>query len=164
MDEVQQLFMSPDGGANKSNLDLWLIQPGLGTVMIEYATRMNDIWYAAHATSDNTDAGTSTPNWGMVDYQINEMLEIQETGEKTRPGRAPALKNFEQSYLTTAAGSLQEVEKAAKAGTATMADFDAAYDSALSGCNVCHAAAGYNFVKVMRPALPGLHNVDWRGQ
>src|SRR6266498_33687 len=37
------------------NLTLWNIQPGLGTVMIEYSIRFDNLWFAA-------DAG----NWDMV--------------------------------------------------------------------------------------------------
>lgn len=159
------LFMAaivPSNGAQHSPYDLWKIQPGLGTVMIEYGTRMNNAWYAAHA---------STPNWDMVLYQVTEMTEIQEVGEITRPGRATLLKNFEQQYLTTATNSLIEVAKAAQAGTKTVTDFETAYDAAIVGCNACHAGStssdfpnGYKFVKVMRPTAPGLHNLDWLGQ
>jgi hypothetical protein len=164
MSQVEDLFQAPDGGANNSNLDLWKIQPGGGTVMIEYANRMNDVWYAAHATSDGTPSGTPTPNWGMVLYQIKEMPEIQEVFETTRPGNAALLKTFESTYLTTASGSLDEVAKAAQAGTKTLADFEAAYDLTIDGCNVCHAATNHKYVKIMRPTQPGLGNVDWRGQ
>ncbi len=151
MNDVQQLFMAPDGGANKSNLDLWKIQPGGGTVMIEYANRMNNMWWAAHATDDGTPSGNPAPNWGMVLYQIKEMPEIQEVFETTRPANKALLKNFESSYLTTAAGSLDEVAKAAQAGTKTLADFETAYDNAINGCNVCHAATNHQFVKNHAP-------------
>ena len=42
------------------------IQPGLGTVMIEYSNRAGDVYYAAQAN-----------NWGLAAYQFNEMTEIQ---------------------------------------------------------------------------------------
>jgi len=71
-----------------TNEALWAIQPGLGTVMIEYGTRFNNVWWAA-------DGG----NWDMVNYQLKEMTEIQEVGETTRPARAEALKKFETDYL-----------------------------------------------------------------
>src|SRR5436190_1041662 len=64
------------------------IQPGLGTVMIEYGHRMAAVWFAGEAG-----------NWDFAHYQIIEMVEIQETGETTRPARAPALKSFESSFL-----------------------------------------------------------------
>jgi len=38
------------------------IQPGLGTVMIEYSNRAGNVYYAAQAG-----------NWGLAAYQLNEM-------------------------------------------------------------------------------------------
>jgi len=64
------------------------IQPGLGTVMIEYGTRFYIMYYAA-----------KDGNWDLAKYQLKEALEIQEVGETTRPARAPLLKAFEASYL-----------------------------------------------------------------
>ncbi|HTU01572.1 MAG TPA: hypothetical protein VMG58_07135, partial [Candidatus Sulfotelmatobacter sp.] len=64
------------------------IQPGLGTVMIEYGNRYTTAYYAAKGG-----------NWDLAAYQIKEAREIQEVGETTRPERAQALKGFEKSYL-----------------------------------------------------------------
>jgi len=134
-----------------TSLSLWNIQPGLGTVMIEYSTRFANLWFAAQAK-----------NWDMVHYQIDEMLEIQETGETTRPARAPALINFEHTYLDALDSA---------AGTMDMATFVAAYDKAIGGCNSCHASQSggterpnFKFVKIMRPTAPVLTGVDWAGQ
>src|SRR5438477_9353097 len=57
--------------------ELSQIQPGLGTVMVEYGHRMAAVWFAGEAG-----------NWDMAHYQVIEMREIQETGEITRPPRA----------------------------------------------------------------------------
>jgi hypothetical protein len=131
------------------------IQPGLGTIMIEYAQRMDNLWFAAQKS-----------NWNMVSYQIDEMREIQETGETTRSGRAPLLKAFES-------GNLDPIAKAA--ANKDLAAFTTAYDSAIVSCNGCHAAASgtaadgspissYKFVKIVRPTAPDFNNVDWAGQ
>ena len=64
------------------------IQPGLGTVMMEYSTRFTNMYYAAKGG-----------NWDLADYEMKEALEIQEVGETTRPKRAEALKSFEGKYL-----------------------------------------------------------------
>ena len=67
------------GSTDKQLKALAAIQPGLGTVMIEYANRYSDIYYAAKGG-----------NWPLAAYQLKEMGEIQEVGETTRPGRADA--------------------------------------------------------------------------
>jgi hypothetical protein len=126
------------------------IQPGLGTVMIEYGARFNNLWFAAQKG-----------NWDMVHYQYLEMLEIQEVGEITRTNRAPMLKAFEDGFLTP-------LDKAAQAKDLTA--FTTAYDSAIGGCNGCHAASSsadfksYKFVKITRPSAPQFNNLDWAGQ
>src|SRR6266508_5463962 len=84
------------------DLVLWNIQPGLGTVMIEYGNRLARLWFAANAD-----------NWDMAKYQLDEMIEIQEVGETTRPNRAPALKAFEEGYLTALDKAIQAKDKAA---------------------------------------------------
>ncbi|HEY3061948.1 MAG TPA: hypothetical protein VGL99_23475 [Chloroflexota bacterium] len=114
------------------------IQPGLGTVMIEYGHRMAALWFAAEAA-----------NWDLAQYQLGEMVEIQEVGETTRPARAPALKSFESSFLNP-------LEEAIKAKDKTR--FESAYNSAIQGCNSCHGsqtsadfAQGFKFIKVQVP-------------
>ncbi len=64
------------------------IQPGLGTVMMEYAARFTNTYYAAKGG-----------NWDLALYMFKEMKEIQEVGETTRPARAPLLKASETNYL-----------------------------------------------------------------
>ncbi len=126
------------------------IQPGLGTIMIEYAIRFNNLWFAAQKS-----------NWDMVHYQILEMKEIQEVGETTRTNRADALKSFESGFL-------DPIDK-----TAQNKDLNAltmAYDAAIAGCNSCHATSSssdfktYKFVKITRPTASEFNNVDWAGQ
>ena len=131
------------------------IQPGLGTVMIEYGIRFDNLWFAAQKS-----------NWAMVSYQIDEMREIQEVGEITRSNRAAMLKNFESSFLDPLATATKNKDLTA---------FTTAYDGAIGGCNACHAAStgkaddgtpipSYKFVKIIRPTAPEFNNVDWAGQ
>jgi hypothetical protein len=107
------------------------LQPGVGTVMIEYSHRFGTMYYAAKGG-----------NWGLAEYQLKEMREIQEVGETTRPARAEPLKSFESSML-------DPIDKAiaAKDGKA----FEAAFKAAEQGCNGCHAAAGFGFIKYELP-------------
>jgi hypothetical protein len=107
------------------------LQPGLGTVMIEYSHRYSTMYYAAKGG-----------NWDMASYQLKEMREIQEVGENTRPARAPMLKAFES-------GNLDVLEAAIKAKD--WKKFNTAFHDATVGCNGCHAANGFGFVKYELP-------------
>lgn len=107
------------------------LQPGLGTVMIEYANRFTTMYYAAHGK-----------NWPMADYQLKEMREIQEVGETTRPGRAAMLKAFESSHLDKLAETIKAKD---------LKKFNAAFKSAAEGCNGCHAANDFAFIKYQLP-------------
>jgi hypothetical protein len=130
------------------------IQPGLGTVMIEYANRFSRMYFAVKAG-----------NWDMAKYQHDEMLEIQEVGETTRPGRAPMLQAYEKGFL-------EAVDQAITAKDSQA--FDAAYAKAVDGCNGCHAAstgsaatAGYNwksyqYVKIKTPATDNNDYITWK--
>jgi RNA polymerase subunit RPABC4/transcription elongation factor Spt4 len=131
------------------NLALWNIQPGLGTVMIEYGNRLARIWYAANAG-----------NWDMAKYQLDEALEIQEVGETTRPARTPMLKAFEDNYLKPLDDSIGAKDKA---------KFTAAFNNAITGCNGCHKAStaanwkSYQYVHVQIPKADPAFDVDWKG-
>jgi cytochrome c551/c552 len=131
------------------NLALWNIQPGLGTVMIEYGNRLSRLWFAANAG-----------NWDMAKYQLDEMKEIQEVGETTRPARTPMLKAFEDSYLNPIDAAILAKDKAA---------FTTAVNNAITGCNACHAAStgtnwtSYKYVEVQTPKIDPASYLDWKG-
>ena len=111
------------------------IQPGLGTVMMEYSARWTNTYYAAKAG-----------NWDLAAYQIKEAREIQEVGETTRPKRAEALKTFEDAYLT-------QIDAAIKAKDFTK--FEVAFKTATTkGCNGCHNSQGFGFIEYKLPAAP----------
>ncbi len=130
-------------------LALWNIQPGLGTVMIEYGNRLSRLWFSANAD-----------NWDMAKYQLDEMTEIQEVGETTRPARAPILKAFEDGYLKPIDAAILAKDKAA---------FTKAFNAAVAGCNGCHTAStgtnwnSYKYVEVQVPKIDPAAYVDWKG-
>ncbi|MBI3183337.1 MAG: hypothetical protein HYZ28_14465 [Myxococcales bacterium] len=132
------------------SLALWNIQSGLGTVMIEYNIRFNNLWFAGQSN-----------NWDMARYQVKEMREIQAVAEVTRPARAPLLQAFATSFLARLDNAIASQDPV---------DFATAYDQAIAGCNGCHAASSspdfpsFNFVKVTRPTASHFQNVDWTGQ
>lgn len=108
------------------------LQPGLGTVMIEYSRRFSTMYYAAKGG-----------NWGMANYQLKEMREAQEVGEHTRPAHAPMLKDFESKHLDMLAASIK---------AKNLGQFKTAFKSAEKGCNSCHEMNGYPFIKYRLPA------------
>lgn len=110
------------------------LQPGVGTVMIEYSGRYTNAYYAAKGG-----------NWELADYMVKEMREIQEVGETTRPGRASSLKAFEQAYL-------DPLDKAIKAKD--LKAFTTAFNRGVEGCNGCHASSGFAFIKYRLPKAP----------
>jgi hypothetical protein len=110
------------------------IQPGLGTVMIEYGSRMWTIYYAA-----------KSGNWDLAQYQLKEAKEIQETGETTRTSRAPMLKAFEASYLNPLQDTMNATNWTA---------FQTQYNNTVDGCNACHAANGFSYIKYTLPSNP----------
>jgi len=110
------------------------IQPGLGTVMIEYGNRFYIIYYAA-----------KNGNWDLAKYQLKEAREIQEVGENTRAARAPMLKTFESSYLDPLEKTMNATDWNA---------FATAYNSTVEGCNACHTANGFPYIKYTLPSNP----------
>jgi cytochrome c553 len=143
---VTKLISDTFGTVDRS-LALWNIQPGLGTVMIEYANRLARLWYSIEAG-----------NWDMAKYQHDEMVEIQEVGETTRPGRAQMLKAFESNYLDPLDAAILAQDKA-KA--------EAAFKNALQGCNACHTAStsanwsSFGFVQVQLPKTDPADYLLW---
>ena len=81
-------------------------------------------------------------NWGLADYQLKEMREIQEVGETTRPARKAPLLAFESGYLDPIGKTIEAKD---------FKKFDVAFKTALQACNVCHAGAGFGFIKYELP-------------
>lgn len=107
------------------------IQPGLGTIMIEYSRRFTTMYYAAEGG-----------NWDMAAYQAKEMTEIQEVGEHTRPQFAAMLNGFEESSLSKLADTIKAKD---------WKQFEAAFQHATAGCNACHSATGHGFIHYELP-------------
>ena len=122
------------GSTEEQLKSLAAIQPGLGTVMIEYGDRYTNTYYAAKGG-----------NWDLAAYQLKEAREIQEVGEATRPKRAGGLKAFETAYLN-------KIDAAIKAKD--LAAFEKAVKVGVKGCNGCHTAQGFPFIQYEHPAAP----------
>jgi hypothetical protein len=110
------------------------IQPGLGTVMMEYSARFTNAYYAAKGG-----------NFDLAQYMFKEMREIQEVGETTRPARAAQLKAFESGYL-------DKLDAAAKAKN--WAQYSALVPQAINACNQCHVKNDFAFIQYVLPSAP----------
>jgi len=122
--------------ATKHNKNLTIgeiaeIQPGLGTIMIEFGHRFYIAYYAAKAS-----------NWKLAEYQIHELVEAQEVAEATRPKYTEALKEFEH-------GALAELQKAIKAKEWKL--FDEKYTQTIDACNACHKSTGHSYIQYRLP-------------
>ncbi len=121
---------------------LAMIQPGLGTVMIEYGNRMTNTYYAAKAG-----------NWGLAQYMLKEALEIQEVGEITRPARAGALKTVETAFLDPLNQTILDKD---------WPGFQSTFDAAVTnGCNGCHASSGFAYIKYQLPPTAAESYLDF---
>jgi len=112
------------------------IQPGLGTVMIEFGHRFHVAYYAAKAN-----------NWDLAKYEIHELIEAQEIAEVTRPKYAEKLKVFEHQYLDELNEAIQSKE---------WTKFAKKYTQAVNGCNACHAETGHPYIRYKLPKNPPL--------
>jgi hypothetical protein len=122
-------------GTTDKKLDtLASIQPGLGTVMIEYSNRMGNMYYAAKAK-----------NWGMAAYQLKEAVEMQEVGETTRPARAGLLKGLEDNSLKPLARDIVNQDFGA---------FEKDFSAMVTSCNACHNGTGYGYIAYELPSQP----------
>jgi len=125
----------------KHNKDLTLgqiaeIQPGLGTVMMEFGHRFHIAYYAAKAK-----------NWDLAKYEIHELIEAQEIAETTRPKYAKRLKVFEHAYLDPLNNAIESKD---------WASFSQKYTQTVTGCNNCHTETGHPYIKYKLPKNPPL--------
>ena len=115
------------------------IQPGLGVIMQEIGRRFTAIFYAAR-----------NGNWDLANYELKELREAQEVAETTRPNRKDSLISFEETFLggdtDAAEGTLQDA-----INKKNFLAFSRSFKSAIGGCNGCHQAAGFSFIKYRLP-------------
>jgi hypothetical protein len=110
------------------------LQPGLGTVMVDYGNRFTNAYYAAKGG-----------NFELASYMIKEMKESQEIAETTRPARAPLLKAFEANYL-------DKLDAAAKAKD--WSQYSKLVPQVVNACNQCHAKVEMAYIVYRMPSAP----------
>lgn len=111
--------------------ELASIQPGLGTVMLEYSRRYWIIYYAC-----------KKGNWDLALYELKELREIADVGMKTRPKWARELADFDDRYL-------KPLEEAMKAHD--WAGFEKAYNAGMKGSDEVHRRLGFHYIRYRLP-------------
>jgi hypothetical protein len=111
--------------------DIAEVQPGLGTIMVEFGHRFYITYYAAKAQ-----------NWGLAKYQLHELIEAQEVAEITRPKYTEQLKEFEDTYL-------KKLTKAIE--TKDIKSFEKEYKKTTQACNTCHSKNGHPYIQYQLP-------------
>ena len=129
--DLDKTVIATKHNSNMTIGDIAEIQPGLGTIMMEFGHRFYIAYYAAKAK-----------NWEMAKYELHELVEAQEVAETTRPKYKKQLKDFEDSSIE----KLQEAveEKNWKA-------FKRRYAQTTKACNACHAANGHPYIRYRLP-------------
>ena len=107
------------------------IQPGLGSIMIEFGHRFYIAYYAAKAN-----------NWELAKYQIDELLEAQEIAEETRPKYAKQLKSFEGNAIKKLQNTIEAKDWKL---------FKQKYNEVTKACNLCHTINGHPYIQYKLP-------------
>jgi len=115
------------------------IQPGLSTYMMEAAQRFGIMWFAAQQN-----------NWDLAAFEGREAEQVLQHGAvRSNQSRQQGINGFNTAFL-------EPLIQAAQSGD--RARFEPAYNSAIQGCNACHASQNYgqinrpfSFIKVQVP-------------
>jgi hypothetical protein len=117
--------------------------PGLVEFMMHVQSHHTKLWLAGNAR-----------NWGLADYQVEELKELLEDIAKRIPEYkgTPVGKMIEATTMPP----VGEIEAAIKAHDT--GKFAAAFDSLTAACNACHEAANRGFIVIQRPAASAFPN------
>jgi len=110
------------------------IQPGLGTIMVEFGHRFTILYY-----------GAKSLNWELAKYELDEMVEAQEVAIITRPEYKQQLEDFEHE-------SFAKLYKAIK--NKNFIEFKKQYTNTIKACNNCHVKNNHSFIRYKLPSTP----------
>ena len=130
---------SPAAPPSLSASQLTAMEPGLSSFMMETAKRMGRSWFAGQAS-----------NWDEAAFEIREAREVLQHGAvRQNASRQQAISSFNTGFM-------DPLVEAAQGGDKTR--YEAAYRSAIQGCNSCHASQTYgainqpfSFIRVQVP-------------
>jgi hypothetical protein len=91
-------------------------------------------------------------NWALAAYMSKYMNGAMNPAKVTKPAEYKTWQSFYN-------GAWQPVEKAIQAKD--IKAFDKAYKDVIGGCNSCHQAMGYAFIKVVKQKSPSDDGIDY---
>ena len=130
-------------------LPLWQIQSGTAPRMVELTIYFNNMWFGAQAG-----------NWDLARFEAYRSEETTKAVYVTRAKRISTLKPWAESALPALIKAIEAKDKA---------EFEKAYDTAIAGCNGCHAGSSGGPLKSMaafkitRPTAPLFSNIYYKG-
>jgi hypothetical protein len=115
------------------------IQPALSSYMMETAKRLGRSWFAAQAN-----------DWDEAAFEIREARGVlNQGGLRSNQSRQQGINAFNSGFFDPLVVAAQAGDKG---------PYEAAYNSAIQGCNACHAAQTYgainqpfSFIRVQVP-------------
>jgi len=113
--------------------------PGLGEIMSATQMRHLKLWLAAEAQ-----------NWELAAYEVDELEEGFADAVRFHPEHKTAPRSLMQMIPDFTAGPVGALREAIDAKSTSA--FTSAYDALTTGCNGCHAEAGFAFNVVVRPS------------
>lgn len=137
---------NPDSPATKADVaqmiyPVYNIQPKYAVTMREYGGRFADMYFAAKGG-----------NWALAAYQDHYMRAALKPVRLTKPGSSALIDNFNETYLDPIVKAISQKD---------FQEFAEKYKDAIDGCNTCHEALGYPFVKVKAPTEPAQKTIDY---
>lgn len=122
--------------------------PGLGEIMTLMQMRHLKLWLALEAR-----------NWELASYETDELEEGFADAVAFHPTHKDAprpLTELVPEYMDAPLAALRAGLAARDAARAA-----SAYDALTAGCNGCHAAAGFGYNRVVKPAANPYANQDF---
>jgi hypothetical protein len=117
------------------------VLPKFAIPMREVGDRFQNMYFAAKGG-----------NWGLAFYMSKYMNGAMSPAKVTKPTEYDVWKGYYE-------GTFAAVNKAIMAKD--FSAFEREYSTAMKGCNECHAAMGYGFIKVVKQTSPADVSIDY---
>jgi hypothetical protein len=144
-----QVPQTPSADLQQQIIALQALSPGLGEFMIGFQTHLAKVWFAGE-----------NDNWPLAKFETGEIIEGMDGAKASRPATGQMLDIYNTTLLAQLDKAIDAQDKA---------QFEAAYEQTVKGCNSCHAAykadakypQGRPFIKITVPTQPPVSNQQW---